>query len=442
MRKATMMMALAFAILGAGRALADSYGCDSGASFLSCSNVGACCDQHDSDFAKYGCTGGWSPGSWSCAFNPFATTPASCIDNGGTYTPANGYCYYPSSGTGTPTCSGDNPADATSNCTGADYSVVKCMLNGVATGDQPGASTCCQQTDYTSCGCPRNAGDAGGDCQCQGTAEQCQPPDQPCGAVGADGRCDNRDPPPPPDPNNPDPNNPNNPDPNNPNNPNPPQWPHKPGYPLPCLLCWPLPGWPPFPPFNWPLFGPIDPNELVGPTGVGANNQVPVNVAMAYQIKFENVGNATAQEIVISDQLSSELDWTTLRFTTINYGGRKVDVPAGSQSLTTVDLPPVDGCVLAGNGPLGVQVALAFNSSNGTITLDLKAIDTTTNTFPADALAGILPPSTTCTSGSLEFTVMPIAADGPGTVITNQASIVFDSNAPIATNVVSNTIGP
>ncbi|HEY0388953.1 MAG TPA: hypothetical protein VGC71_10975, partial [Gaiellales bacterium] len=57
-----------------------------------------------------------------------------------------------------------------------------------------------------------------------------------------------------------------------------------------------------------------------------------------------------------------------------------------------------------------------------------------------DAAAGILPPSTTCLGGSLEYSVLPLDSDEPGTVITNQASIVFDANPAIVTNQVSNTV--
>jgi hypothetical protein len=426
MRKAALILTFVVATVVSRPVLADGYGCDGAARGLTCTPVGACCDAHDAGFNKYGCTAG----SWSC-INPFALTPESCINQGGVYTTNGGFCTL--NGTVQPTCSGDNPADATSNCASVDYGVVGCILGGSSgePGAGPGPSSCCGQTDYTSCGCARNPSDMGAyadSCSCPGGQDKCPPPPG-CntpGAVSADGRC-NHDPPPPP----------------NPPNPPPPPGPGGPAPgPMACLLCFPPGGPPLFPPTDWPPLGPIDPNEMVGPAGAAPNNQVPVDVAMPYQVLFENDGNSTAQEIVVTDALPPTLDWSTLHFTAINYGGRKIGIPSGARSFSQLDLPPIDGCVLAGRGPLGVNVALGFNSSTGIITLHLTVVDTTTGGFPADDAAGILPPSTTCLGGSLEYSVLPLDSDAPGTVITNQASIVFDSNPAIVTNQVSNTIAP
>jgi hypothetical protein len=426
MRKAVLILTLVVATVASRPVLADGYGCDDLASVLTCTPLGACCDAHDAGFNKYGCTSG----SWSCAMNPFAVTTEQCTQQGGSNNNA-GLCLLPS-GNVWSICNADNPADGTSGCTNADYQVVACILGGAAVmsspvlslipGALPGPSSCCGQTDNTSCGCARTeAGMAKyPGCPChddQGNV--CKPPDG-CdapGAVSANGRCDG-DPPPPPPPG------------------------PGPGPGLPCLFCFPPGGFPFFPPIGWPILGPIDPNEMVGPAGVAPNNQVPVDVAMPYQVLFENDGNSTAQEIVVTDALPSTLDWSTLRFTAINYGGRKISIPSGAQSFSQLDLPPIDGCVLAGSGPLGVNVSLGFNSSTGGITLHLTVVDTTTGGFPADAAAGILPPSTACIGGSLEYSVLPLDTNPPGTVITNQASIVFDSNPAIVTNQVSNTIAP
>lgn len=425
MRKAALILTFVVAMVASRPVLADGYGCDSAAAALTCTPVGACCDAHDAGFNKYGCTAG----SWSC-LNPFALTPESCINQGGVYSTNGGFCTL--NGTVQPTCSGDNPADATDNCASVDRQVVGCILGGFAAMsagvDGPGPSSCCGQTDYTACGCARNAADMANypDCSCHDDGHgSCQPPpgcDTP-GAVSASGRCEPRDPPlPPPQP----------PGPGGPGG----------GGPLPCLLCFPPGGPPLFPPSDWPPLGPIDPNEMVGPAGAAPNNQVPVDVAMPYQVLFENDGNSTAQEIVVTDALPPTLDWSTLHFTAITYGGRKIVIPSGARSFSQLDLPPIDGCVLAGRGPLGVNVALGFNSSTGVITLHLTVVDTTTGSFPADAAAGILPPSTACIGGSLEYSVLPLDTAPPGTVITNQASIVFDANPAIVTNQVSNTVAP
>ncbi len=116
---------------------------------------------------------------------------------------------------------------------------------------------------------------------------------------------------------------------------------------------------------GWPLLGPIDPNEMVGPAGAQPDNRVPPTVPMDYQVKFENVGNATAQEIVVTNSLGTSFDWSTVHFTSINYGGRTIAIPNGVLAFNQVDLPPADGCVLAGSGSLAVRVSLAFDAGQG-----------------------------------------------------------------------------
>ena len=56
-----------------------------------------------------------------------------------------------------------------------------------------------------------------------------------------------------------------------------------------------------------------DPNEIVGPAGVGERRYVKPGEWMEYTVYFENVSNATAaaQEIRVTSQLSPYLDWST-----------------------------------------------------------------------------------------------------------------------------------
>ena len=63
--------------------------------------------------------------------------------------------------------------------------------------------------------------------------------------------------------------------------------------------------------------------------------------------------------------------------------------------------------------------------------------------LPTDPLAGFLPPNdeTGRGEGHVSFTIRPRADVQAGTVVTNIASIVFDTNEPILTNQVWNTIG-
>jgi hypothetical protein len=191
--------------------------------------------------------------------------------------------------------------------------------------------------------------------------------------------------------------------------------------------------------------GPVDPNEMRGPTGVGPDQSVPRDVPMAYQVLFENLApaTATAQEIVIVNYLDAGLDWSSLAFDEINYGGRVIGIPVGATTFTMTDVPELDGCVIAGTatGQLAVQVTLTFNVVNGRIELRLKVIDTATGDFPADPEAGILPPDgSTCAEGHFSYRITPRADAVAGTIIRNLASIIFDTNPAVVTNEWWNTL--
>jgi hypothetical protein len=72
----------------------------------------------------------------------------------------------------------------------------------------------------------------------------------------------------------------------------------------------------------------------------------------------------------------------------------------------------------------------------------MESVDPVTGDVPEDPYAGFLPPnnSTHRGEGYVSFTIKPKAGLANGTVITNTSTIVFDMNAPIATNSVTNTI--
>ena len=76
------------------------------------------------------------------------------------------------------------------------------------------------------------------------------------------------------------------------------------------------------------------------------------------------------------------------------------------------------------------------------MTWNLQAIDPTTGLPPIDPEDGFLPPDTTPPDGvgGAAFTVYPAAELATGATILDDATIVFDQNAPIATEDWLNTI--
>jgi len=203
----------------------------------------------------------------------------------------------------------------------------------------------------------------------------------------------------------------------------------------------PPPG--PQPPYPFPP-GPVsgvpitiitsgDPNDKTGAQGVGPNQYVSGGLPLPYAIEFSNEQSATAPaaKIVITDQLDlTNEDLTTLNLGPINLPNQMVIPPQGTSGYAaTLDLRPGNNLLVAVNAHL--------DPSTGILTWTLQSLDPATNQPPVDPTAGFLPPGT---SGSVFFTVMPKPGVATGTMIQNQATIVFDANQPINTPAWPNTI--
>jgi hypothetical protein len=140
------------------------------------------------------------------------------------------------------------------------------------------------------------------------------------------------------------------------------------------------------------LVNSVDPNYKVGPGAQGEAAWVSaIPQLMQYYVHFENKAEATAEaeNIVITDQLSPNLDWGTLEF-------------AGASH------PQV--------------LQHEFNQATGTITWRLTGINLPPNKTPPEG------------EGWVAFYIKPKPGLPHGTEIKNTASIVFDYNPPLATN--------
>jgi RHS repeat-associated protein len=184
-----------------------------------------------------------------------------------------------------------------------------------------------------------------------------------------------------------------------------------------------------------PVVHSVDPN---GKLTVGFGNQgfIPPNVPISYNVYFENQPSASApaQKVVVTDPLSANLDWSTVQLNQIGFNNVTINVPAGLQSYT--------GQVNVSTDPNPVKVSASLNTNTGVLTWTMQSVDPATGGTPQNPLAGFLPPNTSTNQGTgfVTYTVSPKIGLGDGAVISNQASIVFDVNSPIATNTVTNTI--
>jgi uncharacterized repeat protein (TIGR01451 family) len=178
-----------------------------------------------------------------------------------------------------------------------------------------------------------------------------------------------------------------------------------------------------------------DPNDKLS-SGVGGAGFVPLGQPITYTIDFENQASATApaQTVSISDPLDANLDWSTLQLGAIGFNNVVIPVGPGLEFFTTN--------VSVSTDPNPVQVTASLNPTNGILTWQMQSIDPVTGLLVQDPTAGFLPPDNAAGAGLgyVTFSVTPRSGLASGTIITNQATIVFDVNAPMATDTTTNTL--
>lgn len=144
-----------------------------------------------------------------------------------------------------------------------------------------------------------------------------------------------------------------------------------------------------------PNIGAWDPNDKQAfPRGYGEAHYIRANTDLEYLIRFQNTGTDTAFNVRIEDQLSPELDWSS------------IEAGAGSHPYRM---------------SLNETGLLQFYFD------DIMLPDSNVNE-PAS-------------HGFVKFRIAQQADLPDGTVIDNRADIYFDFNEPILTNTVTHTVG-
>ena len=144
--------------------------------------------------------------------------------------------------------------------------------------------------------------------------------------------------------------------------------------------------------FNHTVVGSLDPNdkEVLEGAAIGIDK---IEDYLHYIVRFQNMGTAPAENVVIKDMLSANLDWSTLEIVSSSHGFRS------------------------------------------TLTLN--------NKFEVFYEGINLPDATTDEAGShgyISYKIKPKSNLVVDDVISNTASIYFDFNFPVATNTVTTTI--
>jgi uncharacterized repeat protein (TIGR01451 family) len=184
---------------------------------------------------------------------------------------------------------------------------------------------------------------------------------------------------------------------------------------------------------------PRDPNALLGPAGFGPENfiQPPGTLPLPYTIDFENDGTAAAQDVTVTEQLDANLDWSTFQLSSFGFGKVNILIPAGlTQDQTTVSYQNTDG------SSLKVLVTLDFNVQTGLLTVNFDSLDPGTGQAPTGVFDGFLPPDDSggVGEGFISYTVQARGGLTTGATIREQAAVVFDTNLPLNTAPVLNTI--
>jgi uncharacterized repeat protein (TIGR01451 family) len=142
------------------------------------------------------------------------------------------------------------------------------------------------------------------------------------------------------------------------------------------------------------VYGAIDPNDiLVSPKGYGTEGYILPHQVLTYTVRFENVGNFAAQNVEIVDELPKELDVNTFKMIATSHENLRTEITGNIVKFI------FDGINLLSSSE-------EMNKSQGYVT----------------------------------FSIVPLVGLEEGTRIVNKATIQFDLNMPLSTNVLLNTI--
>ncbi|WP_172970091.1 CARDB domain-containing protein, partial [Microcystis aeruginosa] len=196
---------------------------------------------------------------------------------------------------------------------------------------------------------------------------------------------------------------------------------------------------PPPPPPNpkpIPVVRPIDPNDIVGPAGFGDENWI-TSQTLPYTIRFENQASATApaQTVYITHPLDSDVDFRTFRLGSFGWGGLTFTVPENRSFYNQrVDLTEEHGFLVDVFAGIDIQKGEAFWT--------LTTIDPETGETPENPLIGFLPPNNEdgVGDGFVTYSIRPSRTAETGDVIDAEATIIFDTEEPISTPPIFNTL--
>lgn len=181
-----------------------------------------------------------------------------------------------------------------------------------------------------------------------------------------------------------------------------------------------------------------DPNDIIGPKGVGDEKWVSKNDILPYTIRYENdpvFATAPAQLVKIVHPLDANVNVNSLRLGNFGFANQVFEVPQNRTFYTArLDVMKTLGVAVDVTAGIDVTKREAF--------WIFESVDPATGLPPQQANLGFLPlnDSTGIGEGFVNYIIKPASHTRTGDTIFAEADIIFDINEPILTPVVFNTI--
>ena len=179
-----------------------------------------------------------------------------------------------------------------------------------------------------------------------------------------------------------------------------------------------------------------DPNEIAGPMGFDSLRYVNASDRMRYSISFENdpeFASAPASRVTVTYPIPPQHDMASVQLSDFGFGSFSFPVPAGANNYSTrLDLTDSLGVWL--------DVSAGLDVGRREIYWIFQSVDPATGFAPSSSMMGFLPVNDSLHRGEghVTFSVAPAASLSTGDTVGAMASIVFDVNDLIETNLWTN----
>ncbi len=182
-----------------------------------------------------------------------------------------------------------------------------------------------------------------------------------------------------------------------------------------------------------------DPNEIKGPAGFGESQMTAQKDKMDYTIMYENdpdFATAPASRVKITYPVGNKQNINSFRLNDFGFGPFVFTVPQNTTSYyKRLDVSDTLG--------VWVDVTAGIDIVNNELFWIFQSLDPQTGIEPANAQMGYLPINNSDLhngEGYVNFSIFPSLSTITGDTVLAEASIVFDDNAAIATNIWLNII--